>query len=317
MMTQVQMNLMSTSLRPETEKSLSIRSWSVVILVVLVRVPVRWAAMTMILALALAACPFPGWPQEIKSACPLPESTSLRMEVGTVPIASIANAVFFEAGLAIDADGAPNAYGPHDKGLDLTVHARGRKGWAGVLADERGQPVLQKRGPYRGYYVSTTSLEDANTRRDADPRKYVDARKIPYIVLPSDVAGRFGIRLGDFAVVSNQSNGRFAYAYAIYADVGPSGKLGEGSMALAKALGLPANPRGGAVEEGVWFLVFSGSGQGPGKLRTLKEINRSAARLYKTWGGSKRLRACELLSQPSQPVEAPAAQSLRSKDEIR
>ncbi len=315
MITQVQMNLMSTSLWPETEKSLSIRSLSVVILVVLVRIPARRAAITIILA--LAACPFPGWAREIKSACPLPESTSLRMEVGTVPIASIASAVLFEAGLAIDADGAPNAYGPHDKGLDLTVHARGRKGWAGVLADERGQPVLQKRGPYRGYYVSTTSLEDANTRRDADPRKYVDARKIPYIVLPSDVAGRFGIRLGDFAVVAHQRNGGFAYAYAIYADVGPSGKLGEGSMALAKALGLPANPRGGAVEEGVWFLVFPGSGHGPGKLRTLKEINRSAARLYKTWGGSKRLRACELLSQPSQPVEAPAAQSLRSKDEIR
>ncbi len=215
-------------------------------------------------------------------------------------MARISNAVLFEAGLAIDADGAPNAYGPHDKGLDLTVHARGRKGWAGVLSDERGQPVLQKRGPYRGYYVSTTSLVDASTRRDADPRKYVDARKIPYIVLPLEVARRFGIRLGDFAVVSNQSNGRFAYA--IYADVGPAEKLGEGSMALAKALGLPSNPRAGGAEDGVRFLVFPGSGHGPGKLRTLKEINRSAARLYKTWGGSRRLRACVILSQPSQPV---------------
>jgi hypothetical protein len=255
--------------------------------------------MDMVLALTLIACPFPGWPQEVKSACPLQERTSLSMKEGTIPITSISSGVLFEAGMAIDADGAPNAYGPHDKGLDLTVHARGRKGWAGVLADERGQPVLQKRGPYRGYYVSTTSLEDANTKRDADPRKYVDARKIPYIVLPVEVAGKFGIRLGDFAVVSNQSNGRLAYA--IYADVGPSGKLGEGSIALAKVLGLPSNPRSGGVEDGVWFLVFPGSGHGPGRLRTLKEINRSAAKLYKTWGGSRRLRACEI-SQPSPPV---------------
>src|SRR6266481_9667395 len=174
--------------------------------------PVRGAAM--VLALALAAWPIQGWPEEAKSACSMPEKTSLRMKEGTVSIASISSAVLFEAGLTIDADGAPNAYGPHDKGLDLTVHARGRKGWAGVLADERGQPVLQKRGPYRGYYVSTTSLADATTR-DANPRKYVDARKIPYIVLPLEVAGRFGIRLGDFVVVSNQKNGRLAYA--IYA----------------------------------------------------------------------------------------------------
>jgi hypothetical protein len=104
-------------------------------------VAINAAVCVITLALALAACPFPGWPQEVKSACPLLERTSLRMKEGTVPIASISNAVLFEAGLAIDADGAPNAYGPHDKGLDLTAHARGRKGWAGVLADERGQPA--------------------------------------------------------------------------------------------------------------------------------------------------------------------------------
>ncbi len=250
------------------------------------------------LALILAANPFRGRPQEVKNACPAQERTSLRVKDGTIPIASIGNAVLFEAGMAIDADGAPNAYGPHDKGLDLTVHARSQNGWAGVLVDQRGQPVLQKRGPYRGYYVSTTSLEDASTSRASDPRKYVDARKIPYIVLPLEVTRRFGVRLGDLAVVSNQNNGRLAYA--IFADVGPSGKLGEGSMALAKALVLPSSPRNGGAEDGIRFLVFPGSGRGPGKHRTLKEINRSAAKLYKTWGGSKRLRACESLSQ--QPV---------------
>ncbi len=264
------------------------------------RLPVRRAAMTMIMVLTLAACTFPWlpekcWPQEVKDACPPAERINLRMDKGTVPVASVSGAVLFEAGLAIDADGAPNAYGPHDKGLDLTAHARGRKGWAGVLADDRGRPVLQKRGPYRGYYVSTTSLEDASISSDANPKKYVDARKIPYIVLPADVAGRFGIRLGDFAVVTNPKNGRFAYA--IYADVGPSGKLGEGSIALASALGLPSNPRSGSVEDGVSFLVFPGSGRGPGKLRTLKEIDHAAAGLFKAWGGTKRLRSCELLSQ--------------------
>ncbi|HMF91890.1 MAG TPA: glycoside hydrolase family 75 protein [Candidatus Angelobacter sp.] len=253
------------------------------------RLPVRRSAI--IVALTLAACPGTGWPQDAKSDCPLSKQIDLHTRKGTVPIASVGDAVFFEAGLAIDADGAPNAYGPHNKGLDLNVHARGQNGWAGVLADAHGNPVLQKRGAYRGYYVSTTSLEDASTSNDADPKKYVDARRIPYIVLPGELAESFGIRLGDFAVVSNQRNGRIAYA--IYADVGPAGKLGEGSIALAKALGLPSNPRGGAVEGGVSFLVFPGSGRGPGKLRTRKEINRSTARLYRTWGGTKRLYSCE------------------------
>jgi hypothetical protein len=256
---------------------------------------VRRATTAMTMMLALAACGLRGWAQEATNACSASKRISLSTKKGTVPIAQISGAVLFEAGLAVDADGAPNAYGPHNKGLDLTANARGRNGWDGVLADKHGRPVLQKRGPYRGYYVSTTSLEDASIKRDANPRKYVDARKIPYIVLPREVARKFGIHLGDFAVVFNQSNGRFAYA--IFADGGPAGKLGEGSIALAQALGLPSNPRGGGVEDGVSFLVFPGSGRGPGKLRTLKEINRSTARLHKTWGGSERLRTCALVPE--------------------
>jgi hypothetical protein len=249
----------------------------------------------MIMVLALATCRLPGWAQEATNACSASETINLSTKKGKVPIAQISGAVLFEAGLAIDADGAPNAYGPHNKGLDFTANARGRNGWAGLVADKHGRPVVQKRGPYRGYYVSTTSLEDASIKGDTNPRKYVDARKIPYIVLPPEVARKFDIHLGDFAVVFNQNNGRFAYA--IYADIGPRGKLGEGSMALAKALGLPSNPRGGSVEDSVSFLVFPGSGRGPEKLRTLKEINRSAGRLHRTWGGRERLRTCALVAQ--------------------
>src|SRR5215471_9532049 len=106
------------------------------------------AVLLFLVLMALPVCPLPGWTQEVKSACPLQEKIGFSIGERTVRITSIASAVLFEAGLAIDADGAPNAYGPHDKGLDLTAHARGRKGWSGVLADERGRPVLQKHGPY-------------------------------------------------------------------------------------------------------------------------------------------------------------------------
>ena len=33
------------------------------------------------------------------------------------------------------------------------------------------------------------------------------------------------------------------YDYAVYADVGPVGKIGKASMALADALGIPSNPK--------------------------------------------------------------------------
>ncbi|WP_375382448.1 hypothetical protein [uncultured Sphingomonas sp.] len=68
----------------------------------------------------------------------------------------------------------------------------------------------------------------------------VDADKVPYVVIPEagppDVAGEFtrltGVRVGDFGVVI--ANGRTVPV--IVADTGPYSKLGEGSLALHRAL---------------------------------------------------------------------------------
>jgi hypothetical protein len=67
------------------------------------------------------------------------------------------------------------------------------------------------------------------------------------IVLPS--GGSAGAKLGDLAVVFNGKNGKIVNA--IYADVGPSNKIGEGSIALAEALAIPSSPRTGGVSSGV------------------------------------------------------------------
>ena len=52
---------------------------------------------------------------------------------------------FFESGLSVDADGAPNAYGPH--GVPDTLDNLGNAGhpgnWWGVVTDARGQPIVQ------------------------------------------------------------------------------------------------------------------------------------------------------------------------------
>ena len=76
---------------------------------------------------------------------------------------------------------------------------------------------------------------------DAQDRETpVDADVVPYVVIPEagppEVAGEFtrltGVRLGDFGVVI--ANGRTVPV--IVADTGPYSKLGEGSLALHRAL---------------------------------------------------------------------------------
>jgi hypothetical protein len=95
-----------------------------------------------------------------------------------------------------------------------------------------------------------------------------------------------GIRLGDFAVVRNRRNGRVAHA--IFADGGPPGKIGEGSIALARALGIPPSPKnGGTGNKEVAYVVFARSGNG--RPRAKAEIDDKAAHLLEAWGGLERL----------------------------
>ncbi len=111
----------------------------------------------------------------------------------------------------------------------------------------------------------------------ANPKRYIDARNVPYIALPKDFAERFGIVLGDVAVVMNEANGRSAFA--VFADVGPRGRIGEGSIALARELGVPPDPRHGQAFDQITYLIFPASGAGrwtqitPALVRSLAEIN--------------------------------------------
>ncbi len=194
-------------------------------------------------------------------------------------------AFFFISGMAIDADGAPNAYHPRDTGLDELTNAGGPGYWNGIITDRDGNPLIQRESdPYPGYYVSCTSLED-ETKKFSDPTRYVDASKIPYVVLPEDVAERWGAQLGDFAVVMNLRNGKTSFA--IYADIGA---LGEGSIALADALGIWSNARRGGAPDGILYVVFPGSGNL--RPRTMDEIQREGERLLSDWDGNKTLSSC-------------------------
>lgn len=135
--------------------------------------------------------------------------------------------------LAVDLDGSPFACGPNRGRSDQCPTSL-------MLADARGEPVP------------------------------LDADRVPYVVIPS--RGEFsrltGVRVGDFGVVIKDG----VVAPVIVGDTGPPNKLGEGSLALHRALGreLCAARDGGGVcvevpdditsiEEGVTTILFPGS----------------------------------------------------------
>jgi len=90
--------------------------------------------------------------------------------------------------------------------------------------------------------------------------KAIDGLKANYVVLPKDLNGKVGnkYKLGDVVAVSY--NGKTAYG--IYADNGPTGKAGEGSVHLAQQLGF--DPYCGTkvckgIPSGVSYVVFPNS----------------------------------------------------------
>jgi len=142
----------------------------------------------------------------------------------------------------VDVDGAPNAYGPPGKpALDILDHALGPKQpgkpreVVGFMTEyDGGPPTIQRKGdPYPGYYVSQTDFADIHNKRMEDPRRYVDATKINYVVL-GGAAIKAGVQLGDFVTVYSCRTGK-----SVYAIVGDSGNESgaEGSLALVQHLG--------------------------------------------------------------------------------
>ncbi|HEX4706309.1 MAG TPA: glycoside hydrolase family 75 protein [Candidatus Udaeobacter sp.] len=200
------------------------------------------------------------------------------------------SAFFYESGLMIDADGAYHAYHPDGgPGLDYLGNAGQPGNWWALVTDNgqpSGTPLVQTDAdPAPGFYISTTSLEDPNCDRK-DPRRYVNAEDVNFIVLP----GRLGLgaKLSDFAVVIRPETG--AYAYAVYGDVGPASKIGEGSIALAAALGVPSSPKSGGVAHGIVYIVFPGSAQGWPLSQA--EIDQYGVQLFSTWGGLDKAKEC-------------------------
>jgi hypothetical protein len=141
----------------------------------------------------------------------------------------------------VDVDGAPDAYGPPGKpALDILMDAhylnRADQQIVGYLTEKNHRPILQGSNyPFPGYYISQTAFTDPANPNERDPRSYVDARKINYVVR-GDAAQRRGVKVGDFVAVYSKLTHKSVFA--IVGDTGnPTGD--EGSLHLLQDLGYP------------------------------------------------------------------------------
>jgi len=127
-------------------------------------------------------------------------------------------------------------------------------------------------------YHKQDKTGQAGTSLSAGHGKSVDANAIPYVVLPRNSFGHWGIRLGDIAMVLH--NGRMSPA--IFADHGPEGKLGEGSIELHRRLGHETIHNGKLINHGITgrVLTFVFPHSGNGRSQPVNAIEAVARRCW-------------------------------------
>jgi Fungal chitosanase of glycosyl hydrolase group 75 len=166
--------------------------------------------------------------------------------------------VFFTADGDIDADGANGqnggspAYKTDNTGSELLSNGgmairKGKvicaKSWARdiVILGGDNQPKVfpAKMIASITWYRHPGALPD-------DPAAYVDSETVPYIVVPTLIVQKTaGIVRGCMARVSFRQKS----VDCVVADKGPANKIGELSIAAARAIGLPSSPRAGGTSK--------------------------------------------------------------------
>ena len=165
-----------------------------------------------------------------------------------------------------------------------------------------GAPLIQQWGdPAPGNYVSSTRMTIAGAPPGSQ-RRYVNSREIPFFVLSGKLKSLTGATIGlsgSVGAVYRPSTG--ALAFAVAADQGPNWQIGEGSIALHRALGSEPITRINGVErakrnitDDVVYLVFPDAVT-PAKLDAAafnSDIEARAKAAFELWGGLEKLKAC-------------------------
>ncbi|MEU5163033.1 glycoside hydrolase family 75 protein [Streptomyces sp. NPDC020875] len=152
-----------------------------------------------------------------------------------------------------------------DAGAEATVPVCGAKGAVYWKAD---------------LDVACDGLEGAICNRENDPwylpdtavrqsdGRPLDAETLPYVVVPTPGPiwkyYESGIRGGGIVAVVHGDR----VGYGVVGDTGPAKIIGEASYAMARALGIDADPVDGGVPSGVTYILFTGSEADPVESRT-------------------------------------------------
>jgi hypothetical protein len=157
--------------------------------------------------------------------------------------------------------------------------------------DGKYRPCIQQAGPFTGFFVAQTSRAADPTKDICDPAHWISSTDIPYITLPGNRLRSKGVTPGDLALVHRRHQGVDQIVVAVAADTGNANELGEGSIALHKALGNQAAARlPGNIGDGVTTFIF------PGRRATqpivAPTLAAERAALLAAVGGETAVRAC-------------------------
>lgn len=201
--------------------------------------------------------------------------------------------------MAVDADGAPNAYHPDNIGLDWLGNAGypNKSWWKDILVVDPNDSTIayiQKTGEFAGYFVSKTSLKDRE-KAVTDPNRYVDSRHIPFFIFPGNFYKIKGTGLiGDLGLAINLST-KNQTAFVV-ADIGPRrAALGEVSISLAERLGgTNVNPKNasGVPSGEILYIVFPYSSREYKWPMSLEEMSAATDKLLKGIGDLDSILSC-------------------------
>lgn len=166
-------------------------------------------------------------------------------------------------------------------------------------------PCLIETGPFKGYFVSQTSVNVDATKNECDQARYLDSLKFKAVVLPKYVdwpAGGIRTDDGDLVVVRDLESGRVAFA--INGDRGPEDGIGEGSIALTSYLSGVTIHGTETYEkikllhrDRVQYVTFPADDirRKTDNKFSQADIDREGKKLFEEWGGLARLDACKEL----------------------
>ena len=207
--------------------------------------------------------------------------------------------------------------------------------WPGIVRATRDPAVvgLQKQIPilrppgaaFAGYYVSQTTLGRADPAAPGGT-SYLDARKVPYIVVPGSSVlthkWSFGSATSpDLAlIVQREQDGPTRGVFAVIGDTGPKAETGEGSVALLGRLrGLPKDqldldrPTARALPskpfvENATYILFKASGHllkdvWPSRDLTAQDIRVAGQKALEGIGGLAALAECAGLPSNVESVQ--------------